>query len=228
MGKKIFISYKYKDENVYGRGMTVRGYVDELQELLKEEEHINKGEPDDEDLSQLEDDTIRQKLSDRMFDSTVTIVAISPGMRNPYRSERNQWIPWEVSYSLQTRTRQDVKSNRNAMIAVVLPDASDSYEYYIQEKFCRACNSTIIHYDAPFPILSENMFNAHDKERFYCKGGQHEPAYIGEHSYIASVKWDDFIADSEEHIKRALNRYSNRNNYKLHIRLDNSPTGLLA
>jgi len=217
MGKKIFISYKYKDENVHGRGMTVRDYVDDLQELLKEEEHINKGEPDDEDLSQLEDETIRQKLSDRMFDSTVTIVVISPGMRNPYLRERDQWIPWEVSYSLQTRTRQNVKSDRNAMIAVVLPDASDSYEYYINK--CSWCNAKKLNREILFPILQDNMFNAHGKKDVGCIISEHGPAYSGDDSYIDSITWDEFKRNSPKHIENALEKQRNRHDYKIKTKL---------
>ena len=47
MSKKIFVTYKYSDDTVYGfkrnRKKTVRDYVDDLQEMLGEEGHINKG-----------------------------------------------------------------------------------------------------------------------------------------------------------------------------------------
>lgn len=71
MGRKIFVSYKYRDNNVENIiGMdgkvglcTVRNYVDKLEEILKDKaEHIYKGESDGEDLSQLSDDTIWEKL----------------------------------------------------------------------------------------------------------------------------------------------------------------------
>ena len=123
MGRSIFISYKYGDNTVHGQGTTVRDYVDKLQRLIDKEDHVNKGEADDTDLSRLTDDTIRQKLADRMFHSSVTIVLISPNMREYYKLERNQWIPWEVAYSLRTEHREHGNSNPNAMIAVVLPDA---------------------------------------------------------------------------------------------------------
>ena len=218
MGRSIFISYKYGDKTVYGQRMTVRDYVDALQDLLDEEDYDDKGEPDDLDLSQFSDDTIREKLADRMFYSSVTIVLISPNMKEP-GPERDQWIPWEVSYSLRTEHREHGNSNPNAMIAVVLPDASGLYEYYIEEDTCSNCNIRLLNTYKLFPILRKNMLNIKNPE--YADCNSHNPRGLrGESSYIESVKWNDFKANINHYIDKAIERQSNRNAYQINTRLD--------
>ena len=105
MGKKIFVSYKYADDQVenltLGENSTVRDYIDKFEEKLDSSDNIYKGESQGEDLSDLSDDTIWEKLKNRIYDSSVTIVFISPGMRETWKKDRDQWIPWEVSYSLK-------------------------------------------------------------------------------------------------------------------------------
>ncbi len=62
MGKKIFVSYKYADNQVEnlvaGENSTVRNYVDEFEKKADSADDIFKGESDGEDLSKLSDDTI--------------------------------------------------------------------------------------------------------------------------------------------------------------------------
>lgn len=136
MGNKIFVSYKYGDNQVENLSVysdsTVRDYVDEFERKLDSSDNIYKGESDGEDLSNLSDSTIWEKLKDRIYDSSVTVVFISPGMREWWKSDRAQWIPWEVSYSLKETSRRTEKgdsitSHSNAIVAVVLPDSTGSY-----------------------------------------------------------------------------------------------------
>lgn len=84
----------------------MRDYVTKFEDILDSSDNIYKGESDGEDLSVLSDDTIWEKLKDRIYDSSVTVVFISPGMKENWKLERDQWIPWEVSYSLKEVSRK--------------------------------------------------------------------------------------------------------------------------
>ena len=134
---KIFVSYKYSDalvkpllsSSLFSRVTTARSYVNDLTGRLQDGNHIYKGEDDGESLADFKDETIRTRLSDKIYDSSVTIVLLSKGMNENWRKESDQWIPWEVSYSLQNKTRGGRTSRMNAMIAVVLPDENGLYDY---------------------------------------------------------------------------------------------------
>lgn len=225
MERNIFISYKYNDSNVHGstfsNACTVRDYVDRLQTLLDKNDYINKGEPDNVDLSEFSKERIRQELSDMMFPSAVTIIMISPDMKEGLASEKNQWIPWEISYSLRTKNRNQGKSYPNAMLAVVLPDKDNSYSYYIEENICSGCNAKKIKINKLFPILQKNMFNAKNPEYKYCCHHKSHTILSGESGYIASVKWNEFIVNINGYIKQALYRQRNRANYAINTKLGN-------
>lgn len=218
MGKKIFISYKYADTLVKALPgipqTTARDYVDKIQSALAEEDHINQGEKDDEDLSDFKEDTIASKLRDKIYRSSITIVLITRGMKQIFPQEKDQWIPWEISYSLKEHTRDGRISKTNAVLAVIIPDSATNYEYFYVEKYCPHCNTTLLRTDILFQILRENMFNAKAKNETTCSAAaSHGKSYKGEHSYILSVKWDEFMQDINKYIDRAVAINENIENY---------------
>ena len=218
MGNKIFISYKYMDSNVYPikslfdevlEPTKVRDYVDVLQRKLERENHINKGEKDGEDLSDFKDETIASHLRDKIYDSSVTIVMISPNMKES-GSEDDQWIPWEISYSLKEINRNDRKKTPNALIAVVLPDKNDPYNYYIKNNNCYqncSCRTWVF-----FKILSENMFNIKEPDFIDCDKSD---VYAGDCSYIQSVKWTDFMNNPNYYIEKSIEIKNNWDKYNI-------------
>ena len=227
MGHKIFVSYKYADDqvaNLPGQWNSIaRDYVNKLAELLVAAGHICKAEPDGTDLSQLKDETIEDKLRDRIFDSTMTIVLISPNMEESGTAERDQWIPWEVSFSLKRTSRkrengERYTSNPNAMLAVVLPDVSGSYSYFLEKKSCCAEGCTAIQTDKTFDIIRRNMFNLKSGSNRVCNTGS--TVWRGEASYIRSVKWCDFIAGINSYINDSYVRQENIDSYKIHTDLN--------
>ncbi|KAB0482447.1 hypothetical protein F7Q91_03295 [Vibrio chagasii] len=225
MARKIFISYKYADADVAPLNLglldfeptTARRYVDVLQSNLSIFDHINKGEKDDEDLSDFKDSTIRSKLRDKIFDSSITIVLITKGMKSSFQKESEQWIPWEISYSLRESTRGFKTSRPNAILAVVIPDRMGSYDYFIQNGSCIQCNCRILRTDTLFEVLRKNMFNQKLPELSNCDSNVHtgQSVYLGEPSYIKVVKWNDFIADIDGNLDLALKLRDNIDSYNI-------------
>lgn len=223
MGSKIFVSYKYSDNQVENlsdyEDSTVRDYVDEFECKLDSSDNIYKGESDDEDLSGLSDNTIWEKLKDRIYDSSVTVIFISPGMKEKWKVDRDQWIPWEVSYSLKETSRRNkngdaITSHSNAMVAVVLPDLAGSYSYYLESKSCCSGGCTMHHTNRLFEIIKKNKFNR-IKNASNRNCDNNDIIWTGTCSYIEAVKWSNFIKDYQKYIEKAIERQCNIDEYNI-------------
>lgn len=222
MGRKIFVSYKYADDSVYNlrryENSTVRSYIDEFEAKLDSSDHIYKGESEGEDLSLLSEETIWNTLKNRIYDSSLTIVFISPNMKNNCQQDKEQWIPWEISYSLKEISRKNmngspVTSRTNAMIAIVLPDNNNLYSYYLEMKNCCISGCNIHHTNVLFDIIRKNKFNLKNADKKECDNNS--TIWNGEYSYIKVVKWSDFIGDINKHIEDAYNRQNNIIDYEM-------------
>lgn len=238
MGHKIFISYKYHDKNVYQQikhelfeqraigERTPRDYVNVLETYIKDySPHYYKAEEDDNDLSKLSDDQIWEILKNKIFDSTMTIVLISPNMKEN-KPDRDQWIPWEIQYSLGLQERKNskgeiVRSGTNAMMAIVLPDSHNSYDYYFEKKKCCSSGCILNKNNSLFDILKNNTFNKIEPDSKKCKTGS--TVYSGKtHSFIPFYRWDEI--DTKETIEKAIQQsfkiLNNIKEYKVSHEID--------
>ena len=223
MEHKIFVSYKFTDDqvaNLDGQSNSIaRDYVDKLESLLAPSCHIYKGAYSGESPSE---ETLWEKLRDRILDSTMTIVFISPGMKDSGAKEEDQWMHWEVSFSLRTTQRKrpngdTYTGNPNAMLAVVLPDANGSYNYYLERRTCCAKGCTIHHNHILFAIVRDNMFNRKSVDKRRCDN--RSTIWLGDYSYIRSVRWRDFIENPTTHIDAAYDRQKHIEDYDIHVAL---------
>ena len=251
MDGSIFISGKHTDKDVYAgeynQYKDVGSYVKELQSILKDglwESYFNIDETGDSGLSGLSDAQINQELEKRMHDSTVTIVLISPNMKEDGLDERQQWIPQEVAYSLSTKRR--AYDYPNAMMAIVLPDAKNSYDYFLNPHEQEDCDATKLNRDILFPIMACNMLNGKELEHTPCVVcPPSDLVYADDSSYIDPIKWSDitgrFVVDEPEktasewrrneirnekrryaldgNIGAAIRRQSNREYYEIYTKL---------
>lgn len=204
MGNKVFISYKYYDNSVKQLQpnnlfhiTTARDYVNIIQDKFEFDGiHINKGEKDNESLFDFKEETIRSKLADKIFDSSVTIVLLSPNMKDNSKPEKDQWIPWEIAYSLKSKKRLDNRSKRNAVLLVALPNRCGNYNYV---------NSCGFYFD----IIQKNLSNLHTP---YIA---HKLENSCSKSYMLWCNWDQFIFNPNGWIDAAIEIKNNGINYNI-------------
>ena len=204
MAKKIFISYKHGDSNVqplsgstYYQPTTARSYVDIIESHFQiTGDHIYKGERNNESLAEFKRDTIRGRLADKIYDSTVTIVLISPNMKEWTSLEKDQWIPWEISYSLREKSRNNISSKPNAILAVILPDRYGGYEYARNPNF-------------GFDIINKNRNNLN--HRYPAKRLSNGCSS----SYILQPTWKEFTGNYNGWIEAALEIRQNIDKYQI-------------
>ena len=210
MGNKVFISYKYSDNSVQQLQQpnnlfhitTARDYVDIIQSEFKRDGiHINKGEKDNESLFDFKEETIRSKLADKIFDSSVTIVLLSPNMKDDSKPEEDQWIPWEISYSLRMKQRSDNISKRNAVLLVVLPDIYGDYSYVKSSGFY-------------FNIIQHNLNNIKSNSSYTTYKLKNSCSK----SYMLSCNWDKFISNPNGWIDAAIEIRDNESKYNIVVK----------
>ena len=91
MARKTFISYKYSE---------AQDLRDEILESLGEDATYYQGETSESpDLTDTSTENIKEDLKDMMYNTSVTIVIISPNIK------QSKWIDWELEYCLKRISR---------------------------------------------------------------------------------------------------------------------------
>lgn len=199
MARKTFISYKYSD---------ARGLRDRIIAALGDDATYYKGEDGySDDLSSFKAETIKEYLKDMLFDTTVTIVAISPEML------QSKWIDWEIEYSLREYTRNGISSSTNGVVGVIMNDWSGETGW-IKTNHSNADGCRSVSYDESklFRIINNNRFNQTPKE-YACETCGTVDALNG--SYISLVDEDDFLSNPSKYIDNAFEKSRNLWNYDL-------------
>lgn len=200
MAHKTFISYKYSE---------AQDLRDRIIESLGKDASYYKGETSDSpDLTDTSTENIKKNLKDMMFDTSVTIVIISPNMKE------SKWIDWEIEYCLKNITRKDRTSHTNGVVGVIMK-VDGKYDWF---KYSTTnsdnCSVSSYHDFKTFDIINKNRYNQ-DPKKYSCDKCKCVNALTG--SYIAFVEEDDFLANPDKYINNAYDKSENdASGYKIY------------
>lgn len=202
MATKVFISFRFSD------GKELK---DELIELFDSStEVINRSE--DVDRSEMSEDTIQEYLYEKLKNTSVTIVILTPeavDYRKNLWGEYDDWLYDELRYSLEDRI-----SNRTNGVIALYTDDSESLILKSSSHTCNKCNEnstcrTLTNFDN---LARKNMLNV--KEKY--KANKCDNLYDDDKdSYISLVHFDDFKKDYEKYINSAKEKRDRKEEFRL-------------
>lgn len=199
MAHKTFISYKYSE---------AQDLRDRILEKLGEDASYYQGETSDSpDLTDLKTESIRNKLKNMIWGTSVTIVIVSPNMI------LSHWIDWEIKYSLKVISRDEKTSHTNGVIAVIQKDLYLGYDW-IRKKTIKndGCSSTFYNTSKLYSIINNNRFNQ-SPQKYTCDACKTVHPLTG--SYISLVTEEDFLSNPNKYIDNAFDKSKNLDNYNI-------------
>lgn len=192
MAHKTFISYKYDE---------AQELRDRIISKLGNDATFYKGETaDSPDLTGLEADTIKKHLTDMMYETTVTIVIISPKMTE------SKWIDWEIEYCLKEISRKDRTSKTNGIVGVVMK-VNDSYDWIkTVNKHDDSYTSVSYNNDKLYDIINKNRFN---QEPIIYANKKYKTVDSLTGCYISLIDEDEFLRNPTKYIENAYEKSQN-------------------
>jgi len=149
MAHKTFISYKYSE---------ARNLRNEIIDTLGDDATYYQGETSSSpDLSDTSTENIKKNLTDMMYDTSVTIVILSPNMKS------SKWIDWEIEYSLKNITRKGRTSHTNGVVGVIMKH-NGGYDWLKTTSInSDGCASSSFNQSKVYSIINNNRFNQNPK-----------------------------------------------------------------
>lgn len=114
MARKTFISYKYSD------AWHTRDRL--LRSLGSDVEYYQGETSESPNLTDNKTSTIKKKLSDMLYGTSVTLVILSPNIT------KSNWVNWEVGYSIRKETRNGRQSQSNGIL-LIQQEINGSYDW---------------------------------------------------------------------------------------------------
>jgi len=198
MARKTFISYKYSE------AQEIR---DEILKSLGEDATYYQGETSESpDLTDTSTENIKEGLKAKMYNTSVTIVIISPNLKN------SKWIDWEIEYCLKEISRKERTSKTNGVVAVI-QKVNGGYDWFKSiNTQSDGCTSSSYLENLVYAIISKNRYNQSPKV-YSCDTCKTINSLTG--SYVSYVKEEDFLNDPQIYIENAYDKSENSDNYEL-------------
>ena len=192
MAHKTFISYKYSE---------AQKLRDKIIDALKEDARFYNGETSDSpDLTDKATSTIKKNLTDMMFETSVTILIISPHIKE------SKWIDWEIEYCLKKISRKERTSHVSGIVGVI-QKVNGSYDWFKHKN----------HYDDGheywtyeesylYDIIKNNRYNQNPK---VYSNDKHKTVDWLTGSYISFVEEEVFLNNPTRFINNAFDKSEN-------------------
>lgn len=119
-----------------------------------------------------------------MYDTSVTIVIISPNMK------KSKWIDWEIEYCLKSITRKDRTSHTNGVVGVIMKHNGGYSWLKTTSNNDDGCSSSSYDSSKMYDIINNNHFNQNPKV-YSCDNCKTVNSLTG--SYIALVEEEDYL-----------------------------------
>ncbi|MBK6263688.1 TIR domain-containing protein [Marivirga sp. S37H4] len=199
MARETFIAYKYDEAS---------DLRDEIIEKLGDDSRYYQGETaESPDMSGDKIDRIKNSLKDMIFQTSVTIVIISPNLKN------SNWVDWEIQYSLKEYKRQSTTSRTNGIVGVIMK-YNGSYDWLISRNQNQdGCTPRVIDDSKLYDIVNNNRYNLNTDNKYSCPNCQSFDQLNG--SYIALVEEENFLNNPSHYIENAYNKSKESWNYNL-------------
>lgn len=192
MAHKTFISYKWSE---------AQKLRDDIINSLGDDATYYKGETSESpDLTDTSTENIKKNLKDMMYDTSVTIIIISPNMK------KSKWIDWEIEYCLKNISRKDRTSHTNGIVGVIMK-YNGGYDWFkTTTQKSDGCIFSSYREDLVYDIINNNRFNQNPK-KYSCDICKTVDSLTG--SYIAYVEEETFLDNPAEYINNAYNKSEN-------------------